>query len=372
MMWLNSYTYDYTRGYGGTEDCRFKVGDVVIYDRDEYYGGIIGTICGVRNTYAFYDCIEYLMTVQDDDNVIVVDEDHICLVTLKDAIESNVIYEEPAFQIGDVVSYTNDIYVISDLLNMIDREDSKYLYQISSISSDGRIITCEGSALEYLYHDNVWKEYFTDTAHNGLPEWEDEENSNILHYKYYITLPSASVKHILSEYTIDGRSRAVYASNKNLREIRETFRTKFDIKERELAKITESLETKIYNRNREDIDPDFKSKVNDRSKFNFTEQELLLASEIDRLDSVFGFHREHYPVEMTEFQIMKSIKEAYHNAKRTGRTKILAYEKDSIKGSGLFEGVAKNGLRIQFWYNFDQSIIETAYPIGRSSNTRKH
>lgn len=182
-------------------------------------------------------------------------------------------------------------------------------------------------------------------------------------------MPAESMEHILEEYSIDGRFRAVFASKRNAREIKKTL----NIKDRaEWDKFKEAWCDKIYDRNMREIQPDYKEEVNDRSRFSFTEQEILIGSEIDRLDSTFGFHREHYPLEMTNRQIMQSVREAYCNAKRIGRRKIRTDEYGCVKGSALYEGVAKSGFVIRFWYNLDRKEIETAYPVRMYNSAKKH
>ena len=123
-----------------------------------------------------------------------------------------------------------------------------------------------------------------------------------------------------------------------------------------------------------EIDPDYKKEINNKQKFRFTDLELALAiSEIDKRDVIFGKFRKHFPVYMTNIEIMKSIREAYHTARKISRRRVkksfvtryvLHSKAEPVKGSALYEGKSKKGMTIQFRYNFDLGIIETAYPVG--------
>lgn len=131
----------YVRYVEGMERCRFKAGDIVLitgyYEHRTKATGAVGTISGVQNTYATYDCIEYCVVIEGNDvkDAIVVNEDYISLATPKEVIEfdDNAFYDKPLFQLGDVVSAMDDVYVVSDIVNMISKEDSRYVYELSPI-----------------------------------------------------------------------------------------------------------------------------------------------------------------------------------------------------------------------------------------------
>ena len=367
----------------GMEDCRFKAGDIVLITRHDG-AGAVGTISEVFNTYVTFGCIEYCVVIEGDDgnDAIIVYEDDLILATPESVFEfdDDTFYGKPSFRIGDVVSNADDTYIVSDILNVVDKEDPRYVYELSPIGLDSDAIICEGASLEHQYHDNFWREYFTDIAQNVLPEWEGElynfksyrgmvYNSELRYEgRQHHTLPPDSMEHILQRYSIDGRRGAVLASSKNVKEIKKIC----NMKDRAgLDRLERSWADKNDNRNMRENVPDFGNEANGRSEFKYSKQERMFASEIGRLDSTFGIHREHYPMEMTNRQIMQAIREAYCNAKRIGIRKIRIYEGET-RGRALYEGIARNGLTIRFWYDFDQDIIETAYPVRTDNNAKKH
>ena len=127
-----------------------------------------------------------------------------------------------------------------------------------------------------------------------------------------------------------------------------------------------SVRRKINARNLNDTDLDSKNR-------KFTTLEYQFISEINKFDK-----KDIYPLDMTNLQIMGAIKEAYKSAHRAGNLKIKFDTKDDSslaapdKGKRLYEGYSsKYNLIIQFWYNFDLGIIETAYPV-TSDRSKKH
>ena len=92
------------------------------------------------------------------------------------------------------------------------------------------------------------------------------------------------------------------------------------------------------------------------------------------------------PAQMTNLQIMEAVKQAYHTARKISPRKLQAvYDRRKgrdfgeecgemsypVKGKILYEGNAKNGMVVQFWYNFDLDLIEEAYPV-RMNNVKKN
>ena len=149
------------------------------------------------------------------------------------------------------------------------------------------------------------------------------------------------------------------------------------MKPKQLDEIRNSIKIKINDRNKGEIDLDYKKKISNKRKFQFTELEVLAALEISKLDSLHDQPRNHFPIEMTNSQIMKSIKEAYKAAHKISKrqvrnsyiTKYVLYNKvEPVKGSILYEGISKNGLTIRFRYNFDYNVIEIAYPVIENDN----
>lgn len=253
------------------------------------------------------------------------------------------------------------------------------MYEVSPLDSDDQVCAYERDSLELLYHDSIWEEYFMEHMQNSLPKWRGElYNYDIfsksddyrLVYEYCKDTPPDRMEYILEEYSIESRIDTVLTPRKNIR----MFEKIFHLNEKELYDIAYSIIKRIRDRNACDIDPDFKREVNDRIRFHFTESELMIVSEVDKRDVSLGKYRAHYPVEMTNLQIMQAVKEAYSTARRIGMRKVAkanferylcdtGNEPDPVKGSTLYEGVSKDGLVIRFWYNFDLNQIETAYPI---------
>lgn len=64
-----------------------------------------------------------------------------------------------------------------------------------------------------------------------------------------------------------------------------------------------------------------------------------------------------FPDWMTKPQVESAITDAYEHSKVT-----------HVQGTRvMLEGVTKDGTIIEMWFNRETKIIETAYPIGRTS-----
>lgn len=380
------------------QECRFKTGDIVRFVSNErpyrwgwkwdhylngYYGqrGAIGTVTQLFRIVP-RDCIEYEVVADGDDvkDYQIVSEDDMREADIHEmeTVEDE-FFGKPAFQLGDAVSVAGDpngIWIVREVIVVHIEETAKYMYEVCLPERDDKVCTHEESALEFLYHDSTWKDYFMELGKNNLPEWKGQlyNFAMLRRYKHYwrelkdVTLPIECLAYILAEYSIAGGITPVFLSRKNEREVRELFH----LNRAELNNLVESIFQKIENRNICDIDPDFKKEVNDRRSLRFTDLELSILSEVDKRDITFGRHRDHFPVEMTDVQIMQAIKEAYETAGKIGNRKIEEKwfkryrrdkETDPVKGHVLYEGMSKDGLIIRFWYNFDLDLIETAYPV---------
>lgn len=370
------------------KNCCFKKGDMVCYK------GAIGTVTGVAWNCSYEHWIDYFVVIEGDDerDRLVVNEDGLAEADFS-YIETGdeISLAKPLFQAGDVVSVDghNELGVVSEAVIVNTGETAKYMYEVSPFYSDGEACAYEESFLEYQYHDTAWEECLMALETDKLPPWRGElYNSREFdwgpHYRWersYFndTIPPDCMEYILDEYSVYKRIHAVFASKKNRKDVMEIF----GIADSEaLDEIIRAICNKIFNRNLSEVDSDFKKKADNKTKFEFTELELAIVSEVDRRDIWLGQSRNHYPVKMTEMQIMRAIKEAYESAHEVGKRKLQKYvsrgyrgwrdEKEPEKGSVLYEGISKNGLIIRFWYNFDLDLIETAYPIMVDNNAKKH
>lgn len=369
----------------------FEEGDIICFTGDMYEGAI-GVVKGICSDY---DGMEYFVLIEGDednrDNYRTVYGDDIGYVYHIE-MEDEALPDKPAFQPGDVVNTPDGIQAVREVIIEDTGEAAKYMYETSPLDLSGTVCRYGEASLEFQYHDTMWKEYFTESAQNDLPEWRGElynfdelYSERFYHGRIYYnscyywgyefndmaddysndTLPPRIMKYILKEYTIDSRINAVLAPRKNAEEIGKIL----NLKSKELYDIRWSIMSKIHN---------LKKESGSMRKSRFPDSELaLVMSEIDKRDVIFGRARKHFPVYMTGTEIMKSIREAYHTARKISRRRIkksfitryvLDSKTEPVKGSALYEGESKNGLIIQFRYNFDLGIIETAYPVGQAAS----
>lgn len=133
--------------------------------------------------------------------------------------------------------------------------------------------------------------------------------------------------------------------------------------EKGVEQIMSSIERKIryYNGlyNREDLPVNGKG---DNTAFNIDENRLI--SVIDYCDKYINKEaKDHFPPYMSDHDIMKTIKEAYDNAEKVEERSYGKTRVSSPKGTMLFQGTSDKGLTIQFYYDFDNDEISTAYPV---------
>lgn len=317
---------------------------------------------------------------------------------------------EHKFRVGDVVSVTDHpdtLYVVNESILVDDGENTRYMYyDVSPVYDTNSGIngygTYEESLLIFQYHDARLEEYFTEGTRqqNDLPEWrgelynlytictnpDDLTNINSL-YKDYIndTLPVDRMIHIIQRHSVYTRINDVIVSRGNLRRNqnrREMIKNLKLDNDSELSKLSTSVKEKILSRNTTDVNPDKIGKFEGHQIPEFTYKELLFVSELDRLDISKGEIKDHYPVKMTNLQIMGAIKEAYKNAHKMGEIKIQQHDDPDgeslaapIKGKRLYRGESSKydlTLTIEFWYNFDRDFIETAYPLRMNNNSERH
>lgn len=370
-------------------------GDTAIFNNHSKYKGAVGIVKAV-NDYG-QDRKYFVLTEGNEDimdNWVVAWETEVDYIDPKDIdINEEPLLDKQVFRPGDVVNTPNGIQVVKEAVIIKIEECMKYMYETISFQND-TVNRYEEASLEYQYHDSTWEEYFAKCIQNSLPAWRGEIYNTAIFDHYYCsedvmlehdyldyynyTLTPDIMEYISENYTICGRIRAVLALKKNVTEIGKIL----GIKTKELDNIKRSIIDKTDNRNISEVDPNFKKKINNRRKFKFTDLELSAASEIDKRDVIFGKQRTHFSIDMTNSQIMESIKEAYGNAHTISNREIkksyimkyvLCNETEPVNGSILYEGYSlKYKLTIQFLYNFDLNLIETAYPVGMNNNSKKY
>lgn len=333
-------------------------------------------------------------------------------------LEHPELFEErkPKFKVGDVVvdiveKYEKDLdleYFIRDAILVDDGDNPpEYVYEVGLTCRPERTYKIKEDQLELNYHDVNWAEYVTERVGSDLPDWRGKLYNLYMFYKNPMThnrlmgdrveaynndtIPPAYMKHILENHSVYDRLDKVLSKTENqnivIKNLRITSLSK-------LLDLKDSIQFKINKRNETDIlsSPKERRLNNDRYKFTADERSLvyqvsLLDIETDE-DTGEGRYKDQYKLDMTNLQIMQAIQEAYGNAVKIkerkhqpnkDRRNETRLDKDKIKepepveGRRLYEGYSStHELIIQFWYNFDMNLIETAYPVGMNNNAMKH
>ena len=303
------------------------------------------------------------------------------------------------FKVGDVVNITDDpnrVYVVNESIFVDDGENTRYMYEVSSVYGDeDDIITCEESSLTFQYHDLSYEKYFTEAAGYSLPKWrgnfynyfalckEIGYEKNDLDEKFcedynHDTIPPACMQHILKDHSIFARIDTVVENNK--KDIMESLGI---TNTTEIYELVRSIKRKFKYRNRTGAEDILTAAELTQGNKDYTPEELALVDEIDALDKDSkGQIQDHYPVKMTHVQIMEAIKESYESARKSGG-RCMSSEPDkrhpgegditSIKGVGEYEGRSTtHGLTIRIMYNHDLDYIDTAFPLRMNNNAKKH
>ena len=298
------------------------------------------------------------------------------------------------FKVGDVVNITDDpnrVYVVNESIFVDDGENTRYMYEVSSVYGDeDDIITCEESSLTFQYHDLIYEEYFTEgNRQPHLPAWRGEYYNPYDIYRDFIdlkdekvvgssdeyndcTLPIYRMAHILRDHSVYSRIQHVLVhSGSTFKQSNiDMMLSKLNLlDEDELKKLYGGIRNKIAKLN-EDPAPTI---ANLGIKVEFTEIERKFVNLLDEIDP-----KDHWPVEMSNIMIMDAIREAYENAEKDGNRQYSSSGSKTSdkpaapnKGKMLYKGTStRHKLIIQFWYNFDLDIIETAYPISETKSNR--
>ena len=308
------------------------------------------------------------------------------------------------FKVGDMITLDNpsEMYVVKECIEIHADDGIRYVYDVMLPSLSDSAIRCNESEMIYQWYDSNMADYFNESVRNGLPPWR----GNLYNYDmFYIrssddrkigldeslikdynndTIPPDYMHHILESHSIYYRIDDVLSKSSRRESNRGEIMNRLGISKIDVRNLELSIKSKIEGRNSADIDESLKRDIGESKHRKFTDLEFRFMSEIDLLDKKYkeGEERfkDHYPVEMTNLQIMEAIRDAYGNARKI-KARVLQVNKDKrtgkktdpVEGQQLYEGYSRmHDLVIQFWYNFDLDLIETAYPIRMNNNSRKH
>lgn len=230
--------------------------------------------------------------------------------------------------------------------------------------------------MELAHHDVSWELELTESAENGLPAWNGKLYS---FYKFYgnisthddidkdamsklndHSVPPAYMEHILQNHSVYDRLTVVMMNPSNV----ENLKSALNVSDHMINDILNSVRGKIDTRNLVDIGAATGVKENE---YTFTELESNFIKHAMELDT----ENYHYPATMTALQILDSIRDAYTAAYKTNK-RIMQINKDrrngevsrAIRGQRIYRGYSeKYRLTIEFYYNLDLGVIESAYPI---------
>ena len=304
------------------------------------------------------------------------------------------------FKVGDVVNVEDDpnrVYVVNESIFVDDGENTRYMYEVSSVYGDeDDIITCEESSLTFQYHDLSYEEYFTEGTRikNDLPDWrgelynfysaytdyesrgEDDFDNGFVNDHWNDTIPVHFMRHIIEGHSVYGAIKEV-TDGSCISNTSKKIKENLGIEKDDFILLRKSIMRKINLKNLTDIDPKYKKKYNRNGAFTNEEKKFIAQAEKLHLDGG-GKPATHYKIDMTNLQIMKAIKEAYENAHKVGE-RSLKQDKDlrtgdlpqPMKGYRKYEGYSpKYDTTICFLYNFDMDLITTAYP--KIDDAKKH
>lgn len=357
------------------------------------------------------DGYNYILTGVDDNFYLLTDEDALesaPTVTgeniFLDYLNESTNHKEPKFEVGDVVNITDhpdNAYVIKESILVNTGESAIYMYEVNLLNGDeDRITRCIESSLTLQYHDLSYEKYFSESyRHRSLPQWRGElynfyicylnidahgklDKATVDEYENH-TIPPKRMEHILRSHSIYDRIWDVVLNDGNSRwsSNREQIRRNLGIDDDELDHIAYSIRDKINARNKNDLNPANLKKADIRNP-DFTDQEYRFIDEIDKLDISKGNLKDHFPVTMTNLQIMDAIKEVYMSKEliRVGSKQICDSKNKRADedldaprlGKIHYRGHSdKYDIDIEFLYNFDYNFIETAYPIRMNNNSKK-
>lgn len=301
---------------------------------------------------------------------------------------------ESKFKVGDVVNLIDNpsmYYVVTESILIDNDIFRRYQYEVSDIRTDDTFVYDE-SSLELQYHDSNLEEYFTEgNRQYSLPAWHGEYYNPYALYQDPIdlrtekneklvaeydndTLPACRMAHILRDHSVYSRIQAMLVNSGTDYKKSNVDKMVNDLNlqdELELKKLYGDVRRKIMEVNEDPATTIANSKI----IVQFTEPELRFVKLLDEIDP-----KDHWPVNMSNIMIMDAIRDAYDNAIKDGNRQYSSSGSKTSdkpaapnKGKMQYKGTStRHGLIIQFRYNFDFDIIETAYPIRTNNNSKKH
>ncbi len=294
---------------------------------------------------------------------------------------------KPKFRIGDVVNVCGykDLQSVKEIIEFT---NGQFQYDTVAIDDEDLTYRFEESSIEFQYHDPNYEFYYTESVGNSLPKWRGKVYNFYMFYKdpethgtlddelvkeyNNHTIPPKYMEHILESHSVYDRIEVVIGSEEKKKKLMQDLQ----IDKGQLKDIAGSIHKKINARNLNELNLKDQGKLLHKPKtLVFSNQESAFVDEICKLDD----KKDIYPLDMTNLQIMGAIKEAYENAYKTGRRRMqqnkdkqTGEQNSPTRGQMLYRGESnKYKLTIEFWYNFDLGIIETAYPV-TSDRSKKH
>lgn len=268
--------------------------------------------------------------------------------------------QEHYFQIGDAVKiHCNGRHDgMTGIIESIDYDENCMV--LFNYLGEETKLDFNPSLLEFMYHDKAYADIFMESVRNGLPTWKGDVYNyfEIIEKRHELgiefeedTIPIEQMKHIIEHHAFRKRMEIVYSKYKD--EIMDRLHWS---KEKLYDVHLKLHEIMIYIN-----DPELNGKNKKMKKLNLDDQEWKFVLMIQTIDKdEFGM-KDHFPIYMSDYNIMRSIKQAYANAEKVEAQR---------KGQQLYEGVDRNKLRIQFYFDEERKIIQTAYPVFVDSNNR--
>ena len=267
--------------------------------------------------------------------------------------------QEHYFQIGDAVKiHCNGSHNgMTGIIESIDYNENCMV--LFNYLGEETKLDFSPSMLEFMYHDKAYGDVFMESVQNGLPAWRGK----IYNYSEFEgrlsrgaeydedTIPVKQMKHIIEHHAFRKRMEVVYDKYK------EEIADRLHWNEKKLKDLYLFLSEVMILIN----DHDHSGKNIKMKSLNLNDEYWKLIQVIQDIDKEECGMKDHFPVYMNDYNIMRSIKQAYANAEKVEAQR---------KGQQLYEGVDRNKLRIQFYFDEERKIIQTAYPVFVDSNNR--
>lgn len=271
------------------------------------------------------------------------------------------------FKVGNVVSVNRLPHPLYAIRKCITDGSTKHMYEVMPIDSilwSDNVYLVNESDMNYEYRDAQWMKYFTESVRNGLPPWRGEiynfmrlSEGDWDLYENDI-LPPKRMRHILEEHSFYRRIKRVM----EVPQLKDEILKRMNRTETEVKEIIHRIRMKIAYRNgmcpKEKL-PKYKN-GHDSASFDFEEDKLIAV--VDYCDKYVNKEsKDHFPPYMSDYEIMKAIQDAYKTAEKV---EIMGRGNQGLQeAKTIYQGKSDKGLDIQFYYNLDLDIIESAYPV---------